>query len=830
MKKYQLAFLLSSIILSLIAFSFSVNAQNDNSLNTNQKPTISPMPKPSPTAIPLGNVVAEAEKTSKTLQEIQTNLSDNPSVAIVQTKLPKLSEDLDLQLTETNQILTARPSLETLRKVEQDWKSLASNIPAWKKDLATNASVIDSQLQQLKDLTETWQLTITATEGAEVPSEILQRIETTISAINQTKTQVAEKRAELLTLQNRLSEVDGRINETLETVSQVREEALSHLFIQDSPAIWNVYRGTTSTNGLMRETEDSFIAQAVVLADYFNRKIDRFVLHGILLILLIGGLFWARRGVRPKVLEEPKLEQATVVFEYPIATALILTILLSGWLYPQAPRILSALLGAAALIPGVIILRRLLEKSLFPILNALMIFYFVDRLREVTASLPVVSRVLFLAEMLAAIIFLAWVLRSKRLSKKIQVKHQRIFTLIKKAIPFALAIFAIAFVANVFGFVSLARIIGNGVLGSIYIALIFYAIVKIIESLLIFAVRVRPLSSLGIVKSHRRVFQDKILRVLRWGAFIGWVVLTLNLLSIREPVFTFVTDFLTAELAVGWLRISLGDVLSFGITVWLAFLLSRFVRFVLQEDVYPRVTLAGGIPYAISTMAHYVILLLGFFFAIAALGIDLTKFSILAGAFGVGLGFGLQNIVNNFVSGLILLFERPVKVGDTVQIGEHQGDLKRIGLRASVLRTLQGSEVIVPNGQLISEEVINWTFSDQLRRLEINVGVAYGNDPAEVIKLLTEAVSDHADVLQDPAPSCLFLGFGDNSLDFQARAWTGRTSQWVVVQSDLAVAMNAALNDANIEIPFPQRDLNVRIANADKDVLKHIPPIDAKSE
>lgn len=822
MKKYRFAVVLSAFIISLIMFNVSVNAQADNSANTNQTTTVSPTPKPSPTAIPLGNVVTEAEKTSKKLQEIQTSLSNNQNVAVVQTELPKLSEELDLRITETNQILTARPSLETLRKVEQDWNSLASNIPAWKKDLATNATVIDSQLEQLSELAAMWQLTLRATEGTEIPPELLERITATISSINQTKIKVEEQRTQLLTLQNRVSEVEERINETLEAVKKVREEALSHLFIQDSPAIWNTYSGINSSNGVAQETQNSFVAQAVILADYFNRKIDRFILHGILLTLLIGALYWARRGVRPKVLEEPKLEQATVVFEYPFATALILTVLLSGWLYPQTPRILGALLGAAALIPGVLILRRLIEKSLFPVLNALMIFYFVDRLREVTASMPDISRILFISEMLAAILFLVWVLRSKRLSNTIEVKHQRIFILIKKAIPFTLAIFAIAFIANIFGFVSLARIIGNGVLGSIYVALIFYAAIKIAESLLIFAVRVRPLSSLGIIKSHRRKFQDTILRVLRWLAFIGWIVLTLNLLSIREPIFTFVTNILTTELAVGWLRISLSDFLAFGITVWLAFVLSRFVRFVLEEDVYPRVTLAGGIPYAISTIAHYVILLLGFFFAIAALGVDLTKFSILAGAFGVGLGFGLQNIVNNFVSGLILLFERPVKVGDTVQLGEYQGDLKRIGLRASVVRTLQGSEVIVPNGHLISEEVINWTFSDQQRRLEINVGVAYGNNPAEVIKLLTEAVSDHPDILKDPPPSCLFLGFGDNSLDFQARAWTGRTSQWVVVQSDIAVSMHEALAKANIEIPFPQRDLNLKIV--DSELLNRIQP------
>lgn len=819
-KKRQFAATVAAIIICLIWFGFTAKAQNNTSSNTSQTPILSPTPKTSPTPISLGNVVTEAEATAKKLQEIQTNLSDNPSVAVIQEELPKLSEEVNLRTAETNQILTAQPSLETLRKVEQDWKSLSSNIPAWKKDLATNAAVLDSQLRQLGDFAQTWQMTLDATAGTEVPPEILERVGATISSINQTRTQVQEKRALLLSLQNRISDVEAQINTTFETVRKARDEALSDLFVKDSPAIWNLSGVVNSTDGMIQETADSFSSQLVVLKDYFNRQSERFILHAIVLILLTGGFYWARRGVRPKVLEEPKLKKAAVVFEYPFATALILTILFSGWLYPQAPRILSALLGAAALVPGVVILRCLIERSLFSILNALVIFYFIDRIREITASLPVVSRVLFLAEMLGAIIFLVWVLRSKGLSSKIEVKHQRIFTLIKKAIPFTLVIFAIAFLANAFGFVSLARIIGNGVLGSIYAALILYAAVRIVESLLVFAVRVRPLSQLGIVKSQRRVFQDRILRLLQIAAVIAWIVLTLNLLSIDELIFTFVKDFLTAELVLGWLRISLGDVLAFGFTVWLAFVLSRFVRFVLQEDVFPRVNLAGGIPYAISTITHYVILLLGFFFAIAALGVDLTKFSILAGAFGVGLGFGLQNIVNNFVSGLILLFERPVKVGDTVQIGEFQGDLKRIGLRASVLRTLQGSEVIVPNGQLISEEVVNWTFSDNQRRLEINVGVAYGNDPAEVIRLLTEAVSNHPDVLKEPPPSCLFLGFGENSLDFQARAWTARTSQWVVVQSDLAVAINKALDDAHIEIPFPQRDLNVRIL--DKNGLENL--------
>ena len=219
------------------------------------------------------------------------------------------------------------------------------------------------------------------------------------------------------------------------------------------------------------------------------------------------------------------------------------------------------------------------------------------------------------------------------------------------------------------------------------------------------------------------MIQAKIFRVLTWLGIIIWGILTLNLFSVRETLFNFVIEWLTADLVIGSIAISLSDVIIFAITVWLAFALSRLIRFVLEEDVYNRVNLGGGVPYAISTMLHYVILVIGFVMAIAALGFDLTKFTILAGAFGVGLGFGLQTIVNNFVSGLILLFERPVKVGDTVQLGEHQGDLNGIGLRASVLRKVDGSEVIVPNSKLISEEVINWTLSDQQRRIDISVGV-----------------------------------------------------------------------------------------------------------
>ena len=157
--------------------------------------------------------------------------------------------------------------------------------------------------------------------------------------------------------------------------------------------------------------------------------------------------------------------------------------------------------------------------------------------------------------------------------------------------------------------------------------------------------------------------------------------------------------------------------------MWLAYLVSAFIRFALSEDVYPRTRLTRGISYAISSLLNYVIIALGLLLALGALGLDLTKVTILAGAFGVGIGFGLQSIVNNFVSGLILLFERPVHVGDIVEVGTTSGEVARIGIRASTLRTWQGAEVIVPNAQLVTERVTNWTLSDRTRRIDLRVGV-----------------------------------------------------------------------------------------------------------
>jgi small-conductance mechanosensitive channel len=225
--------------------------------------------------------------------------------------------------------------------------------------------------------------------------------------------------------------------------------------------------------------------------------------------------------------------------------------------------------------------------------------------------------------------------------------------------------------------------------------------------------------------------------------------------------------------------------------------------------------LARGVGNSIATLSYYALLVLGMVLAVSATGVKSSQLALVVGALGVGIGFGLQNVVNNFVSGLILMFERPVQPGDVVDVGTTSGRVWNIGMRATTIRTFEGADVVVPNGALISNNLTNWTLLDRSRRMEISVGVAYGSKPAVVLDLLRTTARGTPGVSQAPAAEALFIGFGANSLDFSVRAWTADFDSWVNIRSDLVTRIHTALGEAGIEIPFPQQDLHLRSVSKD---------------
>ncbi len=261
---------------------------------------------------------------------------------------------------------------------------------------------------------------------------------------------------------------------------------------------------------------------------------------------------------------------------------------------------------------------------------------------------------------------------------------------------------------------------------------------------------------------------------------------------------------------IGNVTISLGDIFAGLVVFTVAMLLTRLLQQVLNEKVLPQTSLDTGVRHSISAGLGYVGVALAAALAISAVGLDLSNLALIAGALSVGIGFGLQNVVNNFVSGLILLIERPIKVGDWIIASGHEGYVKRINVRATELETFQRASVIIPNSELISSSVINWTHKNKIGRVEVPVGVAYGTDVDLVIDTLMECLRADDRILNFPEPFVLFQGFGDSSLDFEARGYIGDVEWVVFISSDLRIRIARAFKEKGIEIPFPQRDLHLK--------------------
>jgi small-conductance mechanosensitive channel len=223
----------------------------------------------------------------------------------------------------------------------------------------------------------------------------------------------------------------------------------------------------------------------------------------------------------------------------------------------------------------------------------------------------------------------------------------------------------------------------------------------------------------------------------------------------------------------------------------------------------PALALPRGVGDSISTLTYYSIIFLGLLTALAMAGFQVGQLAIVFGALGVGIGFGLQDVVKNFVAGLILMFERPIRLGDVVDVAGMVGKVRDIGMRATIMTTFDGAEVVVPNGMLLADKLINWTLNGSSRRISIDISTGYGVSPQQTIEVLVGIARGITGIAVSPAPEAILTGLTPGALEFSVRAWTMPQADWVLVRSELAVNIRDGLAEAGIEVPLPQREIHV---------------------
>ena len=387
--------------------------------------------------------------------------------------------------------------------------------------------------------------------------------------------------------------------------------------------------------------------------------------------------------------------------------------------------------------------------------------------------------------------------------------------------PYLASLYLISLVAMVglitalLGFATLSIHLIEAVLGTIIIVFMVRMMVHladggITELLRLNWVRDRQLViKLGISTGDRLKTLARIFILINAGLYL------LVVWGVYNDVDEALTTLLNYEYTIGGFNISVYMVAMVTLVLYLTNLVSWVLQALADAHYMTPRKIDYGVKAALKRLLHYTLFTIGFFVAISMAGLDLQKFTIIAGALSVGIGFGLQNIVNNFVSGLILLFERPVKVGDTINIDDQWGTITRIGMRSTVFETLDRSEIIVPNSDLISQKVTNWTFTTNISRIVLTVGVAYGSPLDKVLEILMRVAQEHPEILKDPESSAIFTGFGESSIDFELRVWISDINKRLKIKSELGQAVDRYFREEGITIPFPQRDLHLRSIEAD---------------
>jgi len=286
-----------------------------------------------------------------------------------------------------------------------------------------------------------------------------------------------------------------------------------------------------------------------------------------------------------------------------------------------------------------------------------------------------------------------------------------------------------------------------------------------------------------------------------------------RLLSLGVGLFRSLGDVIFIPFIIrGSTEISIYSVLKVVVFVSIIVLLARTSRRVLLSQILRKTPLDLGIQHAVATFTQYLVLAFGFLVGLPTVGVDLSALSFLAGAVGVGVGFGLQSITNNFISGIIILFERPIKIGDRIEVGDVNGDVVHIAARSTTVRTNDNIAIIIPNSSFISSNVINWSHGDSKVRFRVPVQVAYDSDVRLVEKLLLELARDNENVLEDPPARVIFKEFGESALKFELRVWSSRLlHRRGVLISQLNFAIFEKLKQHGVRIPYPQHDLHLKL-------------------
>lgn len=753
----------------------------------------------------INQISAETEKTQRFLRDVSVQLNSSENKALLDSiklakveKANKVNQYLDgdnFNKLEARQI----ENLQGILTKEYD------ELNKMRQAMSNKTALFDSQLKQARLQRNRWGKTLKSDSLNELSQNIISRIEQNTGMLDSSIVMLSSFNKELLYQQDEITNGIWVIEDLQTKLKNKLNDYRTNLYDSNNLPIWKLHTLGSDSISVTENIKSSLRAKQYALKAYRN-SYNHLFLFWFISSLVIAIILLRIRHNFARRNKAGKTTSHNNETPYPIITAIFLGTLLTILNYPNAPTLILSILQLSLFIPTLTLLpalwTRLPYRYFVFAVGTVLIVVLTDTLND----LAIVNRALMLFNSISLIsIYITlfdWLKNHDRIQRSIPLNNTMLVVGITSII--------FSLICNIIGNSYLMSVFFNGSITAIFGGALLYSVRRIINNNIDLIVEDKILGKLHIFEENSTIIIQTSHKIVHSLCVIFWFILTAKSLVVFDPIYDWVKTILDKPWELGSMSISLGNILAFVITFIFTIYISRFIRFILEGEVFIRTHTSRGVAGVILMLVRLSLVAVGIILAMGAADIDVSNITIIFGALGVGIGFGLQTIFNNLASGIILAFERPIKAGDMIQIHSLDlwGEVKEIGIRASTISTFDGADVIVPNGNLLANEVINWTHSNQRRRQEVFVGVAYGTDLNMVCDILTKVINSQSGVIKHPEPYVIFTGFGESSLDFSIRFWT-HFNDGLIIKSAVGIAIDNAFKAAGVEIPFPQRDLHI---------------------
>lgn len=715
------------------------------------------------------NIRESGEATEKLLKKVRELATDTSAIFELDTAIYALKSANPFRFDEDSLTVDyAGMTLWLLKNEANYWRDYESEVQDVLDKINDRYDDLSGYLVDIGELGIRWKLTEKMADTVDLPVQISERI--TVFA---NETDVV--REAINTHLDDLSMVKNRVEKELKQVGYVRAEIndlsttqAKNIFSQDAKPLFQALGEDTANFKTVFKI--GLKNDLLVLKKFTVDNSNNVFYHVLFSLLFILVLFAMRIHFFKHGLDKlDEYEKAISVFRNPVLSGMAVGVIFSVFFYDDYPRIFVDSMVILSIIPAVILLPKLLYQHLkfFAYFLILLVFFFVSA--NFLSGSQSEQRLFVLIASIIGIAGFTYALWPKSPMRK-ALKGTRLGFFLYVIALFAF-ILLLSLIFNLRGSYQLSVLLSGGVVHSLLVGIAVFISVSVIKAFLTVVIGTGLYGKLNLLLRHKEQALRWLNGILNVLGIYFWLRAVLTGFALLNPFIEAYTEFIDQSWTFGEVTLSMTNVVDFVGVLLIFWVISNIVNLIIKDEILSRFDVRKGLPLAIGILSRYVILFLGFVLAMAAAGISLSKLSILLGALGVGIGFGLQGIVSNLVSGLVIIFERPVHIGDVVTAGSLEGSVIEIGLRSSRIRTWEGAEVIVPNNNLVTNNITNWTYSDKRRRVERIVLIESGPNPRDVKTVIDKVVKQQKGLIDDDQAQAYFLGFENNALKFRVLLW-----------------------------------------------------------